>query len=217
MVDYKQLVREYLDWQIRRGGCCSAIHKMKPRGTATYKTVIPPTPHRHGCKQREGRDGFSCGCNWDLGEADVEMALGGVFLARKKAFSVDIHTGKTCWRWWTAKNYENCRGIPCWFGRCRVWFCILTSYSPCQQLPAKVRKFIFIVMSVAELGTEIADTEEHLCWPGKVTKTMQYKVYFCILHLLCNHSEKAKRKGLGLFFYLFCYLFSWCDSLLPLN
>lgn len=50
----------------------------------------------------------------------------------------------------------------------------------------KCRKFIFVVASVAELGTEIASKKEHLCWPGKVTKVMQRKVYFCILHPLCK-------------------------------
>lgn len=47
----------------------------------------------------KGEKGFYRGCNWDLGVAEMEVALGGVVLARKKAFLVDSHTGKTCWHW----------------------------------------------------------------------------------------------------------------------
>lgn len=65
------------------------------------------------------------------------------------------------------------------------------------------------MMSVAEPGTEIAGTEEHVCWPGKVTKAMQCKVYFWILNPLCKVSlRKPKEKVWDFFFYIFCHLFS---------
>ena len=45
----------------------------------------------------KGGEGFSHSCNWDLEDEEKEMALGGVFSARKKAFLVDVHTGTICW------------------------------------------------------------------------------------------------------------------------
>lgn len=151
---------EYLDWQIRRGGCCSEIRRTKPWGTATYKEQFHPHHKDMAASKGKGEESFLHGCNWDLGEAEMEMALREIFfLARKKAFLVDIHTWKICWCWWTAKHSENHCIILCWFGRHKVWFCSLASYSLRQQLPAKGRKFIFVVTSVAELGTEIAGTE----------------------------------------------------------
>lgn len=88
---------EYLDWQIRRGGCCSEIHRTKPWGTATYKEQFHPHHKDMAASKGKGEESFLHGCNWDLGEAEMEMALGEIFfLARKKAFLVDIHTWKTC-------------------------------------------------------------------------------------------------------------------------
>lgn len=136
-----------------------------------------------------------------------------------KAFLVDIHTGKTCLCWWTAKAYENCHGIPCDLGD-TVWFCNLALYSPHQQLPTKGRRFI--LTSVAELGIEIADSEEHLCWPGKVTKSVQCKVYyFCILHLLCKaflRKPKEKVWDVGFFSPLLPFTFLvWLTVAIKLN
>lgn len=67
------------------------IHKMEPWGTLAYKTAIPPTPPRSSWKQGKS---FSHSCDWHPGEAETEMALRGVCLARKNAFLVDIHPGK---------------------------------------------------------------------------------------------------------------------------
>lgn len=58
------------------------------------------------------------------------------------------------------------------------------------------------MMSVAEPGTEIAGTEEHVCWPGKVTKAMQCKVYFCILNPLCKVSLRKPKEKVWDFFFL---------------
>lgn len=46
-----------------------------------------------------------------------------------------------------------------------------------QQLSENGGIFLFILMSVAQLGTEITSTEEHLCKLGKVTKEMHSKAY----------------------------------------
>lgn len=74
---------EYLDWQIRRGGCCSEIHRTKPWGTATYKEQFHPHHKDMAASKGKGEESFLHGCNWDLGEAEMEMALGEIFfLAR---------------------------------------------------------------------------------------------------------------------------------------
>lgn len=70
----------------------------------------------------------------------------------------------------------------------------MASSSPRQQLSENGGIFLFIVMSVAQLGTEITSTEEHLCKLGKVTKEMQSKAYLCIL---CPLSRAALPKKAG--------------------
>lgn len=91
---------EYLDWQIRRSGCCSEIHRTKPQGAATYEEQFHPHHKDMAASKGKGEESFLHSCNWDLGEAEMEMALREIFfLARKKAFLVDIHTWKICWCW----------------------------------------------------------------------------------------------------------------------
>lgn len=60
--------------------------KRSSRALLSTKGQFHPHCKDMAASEGKGEEGFSCGCNWDLGEAETEMALEEVFIARKKAF-----------------------------------------------------------------------------------------------------------------------------------
>lgn len=60
--------------------------KRSPGAVLPTKQQYHPHHKDTAASKGKGKKSFSHGCNWDLGEAEVEMALGGVFFSQEEGF-----------------------------------------------------------------------------------------------------------------------------------